>query len=145
MHQIYSAASQMSTFPVVFNLEWLLEKHKCEPKCMCKCVCEPKCKRACQCGHECEHNQKHTLLFIEFWLNSIARNSAGSPVILIGTHKDKIANNKASCLAKSNAELAKANDLISQAHQIIGNCITRMQVYKSKKLNLKVPEEQPSS
>ena len=134
MHQMYSAASKMSIYPLVFNIEWLLNKHKCGSKCKCKCSCKPKCKRECACGHECEHNQKHTLGFIEFWLNSIARNADRAPVVLIGTHKDLVVSHDG-YLQQTNVQLMEHADIAS-AHHIIGEHIQKMAVYKKHQLNL---------
>ena len=119
MHRIYSSADGMSIYPLVFNLEWLLNKHKSESDPMC--------------------NQENTLRFVKFWLNSIAQNSGGAPVLLIATHKDKVINN--ADRSKSNADLARTNDDIKRAHKIIGDCITSMRVYSHKKLRLHMPPQ----
>ena len=124
MHRIYSSASGMSIYTVVFNLEWLLDLHKCNSK----------CKSGCQ------RNKKFTVNFARFWLNSIAWNSRGAPILLIGTHKDKVVH--ASDLTKSNVSLAKVQN-IARAQETIGNLITSMPVYKMNKLNLHMPP-QPS-
>lgn len=128
MHRIYSSAGKMSTYPLVFNLKWLLDMHECDLR----------------CNSDCERNQKHTLTIVDFWLNSIGRNSGGAPVLLIGTHKDTVVSG--TDLSKSNVELATSNDAIKRANEIIGNYINSMNVYKSKPklLNLRLPK-QPSS
>ena len=115
----------MTVFLVVFNLEWLLNLHKCDSK------CKP----------DCECNQKATVAFSDFWCNSIARYSGGAPIILIGTHKDKVVSG--SDLTKLNAELAKTNPKIEWAQKFMGDRISAMRVYKLKKLNLHMPP-QPS-
>ena len=125
MHKIYSYVGKMSVYQVVFNLEWLLDMHQCDAR----------------CKGDCERNQKDSLKFVDFWLNSIARNSGGAPVTLIATHKDIVASG--ADLQKSNIELAMSNEKIKLANKIIGNHIKNMPVYKTRQLNLKLPE-QPS-
>ena len=115
MHRIYSSAGGMSIYPVVFNLEWLLKWRK--------------------------GGSKRKPDFVEFWCNSIARYSGGAPIMLIGTHKDRVVSSLD--LTKSNAELAKTNPDMAWAQAFMGNLITGMHVYKSKKLNLHMPP-QPS-
>ena len=61
MHQIYSSAGGMAIYPVVFNMQQLL--NQLESK-----------------GWD----------NFDFWMNSIARYSGGAPVLLIGTHKDLV-------------------------------------------------------
>ena len=116
MHKIYSSAGKMSIYPLVFNLQWLLDTHG-------------------------ERNEKQTLITIDFWLNSVARFSGGAPLLLIGTHKDLVVSG--ADLAKSNVDLATSNDDIKRANEIIGTYIKNMRVYKSKLLNLHLPN-QPS-
>merc|ERR1712048_1241350 len=93
LHRIYSSAGKMSIYPLVFNLEWLLNTDECDSR------------------HE--RNQKQTLRIIDIWLNSIGRHASGAPVLLIGTHKDKIVTG--ADLAKGNLELAMSNDDIKRA------------------------------
>ena len=119
MHRIYSSAGGMSIYPVVFNLEWLLKLRKC--------------------GSKCKPGGKPD--FVEFWCNSIARYSGGAPILLIGTHKDRVVSG--SDLKLSNAELAKANPDMAWAQEFMGNLMTGMRVYKLKKLKLHMPP-QPS-
>ena len=125
MHRIYSSVGGMTIYAVVFNLEWLLDLHKCD----------------CTCNSNCQFNKKFTVAFVEFWLNSIARNSGGAPIILIATHKDKVVS--VSDLKLSNAELAKTNPAIAWAQEFMGELITATRVYQLKKLNLHMPP-QPS-
>ena len=125
MHRIYSSVGGMTIYAVVFNLEWLLNLHKCDSK----------------CKSNCQFNKKFTVAFFEFWFNSIARNSGGAPVILIATHKDKVVSG--SDLKLSNAELAKNNPAIAWAQEFVGSRITAMRVYQLNKLNLHMPP-QPS-
>ena len=127
MHRIYCSASGMTIYVLVFNLEWLLNKHKCGSK----------CKRNCECTRE------HTIRFIKFWLNSIARNSCGAPVLLIGTHKDKVISPDES--QKSNADLAKSNKYIAGAHKEVGDLVTDSRMYKLNKLRLHMPTQPQSS
>ena len=124
MHKIYSSAGNMSIYVVVFNLEWLLGKHTCNSR----------------CDKDCERNEKDTILFIKFWLNSIARNSNGAPVVLIGSHKDKVVSG-ADLTTKSNVELATSNGDIERANKIIGQHVRSMKVYQQKLLNLCLPEQ----
>ena len=126
MHKIYSSAGGMSVYLVVFNLEWLLNKHECNS----------------ECKPNCEKNQKHTVRFSKFWMNSIARYSGGAPVILIGTHKDQVV--VGADLKKSNAELARTNPAIKRAQETIGRHTTGLRVYKLNKLRLHMPS-QPST
>ena len=121
MHRIYCSASGMTIYLLVFNLKWLLNKHKCGSK----------CKRDCECTRE------HTIRFIKFWLNSIARNSCGAPVLLIGTHKDEVISPDESL--KSNADLAKTNKDIAGAHKDVGDLVTHSRMYKLNKLQLYRP------
>ena len=125
MHKIYSYVGQMSIYQVVFNLEWLLDMHQCDAR----------------CKGDCERNQKDSLKFVDFWLNSIARNSGGAPVTLIATHKDIVVSE--ADLKKTNAELAMSNERIKRANTIIGDHIKSMPVYKTRQLNLQLPK-QPS-
>ena len=125
MHRIYSSAGKMSIYPLVFNLEWLLGMHKCDS----------------QCNDDCERNQKQTIKTVDIWLNSIARNSGGAPVLLIATHKDTVVDG--ADLMKSNVDLATSNVEIKRANDIIGNHIKTMNVYQ-KLLNLHIPK-QPGS
>ena len=122
MHKIYSSAGKMSIYPLVFNIEWLLEMHGSDSR----------------FG---ERSQKRTLTTIDFWINSVARYSGGAPLLLIGTHKDLVVSE--GDLVKSNIDLATSNDDIKRANKIIGDYIKKMKVYKSKLLNLHLPE-QPS-
>ena len=126
MHKIYSSAGNMSIYVVVFNLEWLLGKHTCNS----------------QCDKDCERNKKDTIRFIKFWLNSIARNSNGAPVLMIGTHKDTVVSG--ADLTMKNVKLATSNGDIKRANDIIGHCVSGMKVYQQKQLKLHLPE-QPSS
>ena len=125
MHRIYSSAGKMSIYPLVFNLHWLLDMHECDSR----------------CNDSCERNQKHTIIIIDMWLNSVARYSGGAPVLLIASHKDEVV--AGADLAKSNLELAMSNDMIKRANRIIGKHIKSMNVYQRKLLNLHLPE-QPS-
>ena len=109
----------MSVYPLVFNLQWLLKIDEYADK----------DTRGC----------KRTLVTIDFWLNSIARLSNGAPVLLIGTHKDMVVG--PTDLTKSNVDLATSNDDIKRANEIIGNYVKNMQVYKSKLLNLHMPDQ----
>ena len=111
----------MSIYPLVFNLQWLLEVH--------------------EGAGDGKRGQERTLATIDFWVNSVARFSNGAPVLLIGTHKDMVVGG--SDLAKRNAHLATSNDDIKRANEIIGSYIKKMKVYKSKLLNLHLPD-QPS-
>ena len=126
MHKIYSYVGKMSIYQVVFNLAWLLNMHQCDAS----------------CKKDCERNQKHSLKFVDFWVNSISRNSGGAPVLLIATHKDIVVSE--TDLQKNNVELAMSNEKIKLANTIIGNHIKSMPVYKTRQLNLKLPK-QPSS
>ena len=125
MHKIYSYVGKMSIYQVVFNLEWLLNMHQCNTR----------------CKSDCERNQKHSLKYVDFWLNSISRHSGGAPVLLIASHKDIVVSG--GDLQKNNAELAMSNEHIKLAHTIIGNHVKGMSVYKSGQLNLHLPK-QPS-
>ena len=109
----------MSIYPLAFNLQWLLEMHE----------------RA-DYG---KRGKDQTLATIDFWVNSVARFSNGAPVLLIGTHKDVVVGG--TDLRKSNVALAKSNDDIKRANEIIGNYIKNMKVYKSKLLNLHLPDQ----
>ena len=120
MHRIYSS-SGIAIYPLVFNLEWLLTDSDDDD--------------------DAERNRQGTIKFIDFWLNSIARNSKGAPVLLIGTHKDKVAG--CDYLRKTNLELFTCNPDIKRAHKIIADYVKSMPVYKSKILNLHFPK-QPS-
>ena len=78
---------------------------------------------------------------LTFWLNSIGTNaSSHAPlVLLVGTHKDQVID---SCdLQKSNSELVRTNDTIRQANKMIGDIITSLPVYKSKKLSIHIPNQ----
>ena len=119
MHLIYSSAGKMSIYPVVFNLMCLLSMYD-----------------------DCGLNQKQTIMAIDFWLNSIARNSNGAPVLLIATHKDKVVSG--ADLTKGNADLAASNEEIKRANAILADHIKGMKVFQSKLLNLHFPK-QPSS
>ena len=124
MHRIYSAAGKLSTYLVVFNLQWLLYENENDSE-----------SKDDDAG---EHNQEHTLRFIEFWLNSIARNAGhDAPVLLIGTHKDCIVG--PDDLGKSNADLAASNVDIARAHKIVGDLVTSMSVFQSGMLSLHKP------
>ena len=114
MHKVYSSEGGMAVYFLVFNIEWLLDENKC----------------------------KATVDFITFWANSIAKHSRGAPVVLIGTHKDKVVS--AVDLLKSNAELAKSNPAIRRAHDMMRDLITDLRVYKLNQLQLRMPT-QPSS
>ena len=88
MHQIYSSAGGMSIYPVVFNMQQLL--NELESK-----------------GWD----------YFDFWMNSIARYSGGAPVILIGTHKDLIVDladlTKSNAdLAKTNSKIKWLHDRV---------------------------------
>ena len=88
MHQIYSSAGGMSIYPVVFNMQQLLD--------------------------ELESKGWH---FFDFWLNSIARYSGGAPVILIGTHKDQVVDpadltKTNAVLAKTNPKIKGLHDRV---------------------------------
>ena len=119
MHKIYSSAGKMSVYPLVFNLEWLLELH--------------------EDADDDKRGEHRSLVALDFWLNSIGRYSCGAPVLLIGTHKDVVVGG--TDLAKSNIDLAMSNADIKRAHEILGNYIKNMKVYKSKLLNLHVPDQ----
>ena len=109
----------MSIYPLVFNLQWLLEMH--------------------EGAGDGKRGQEQTLVTIDFWINSVARFSNGAPVLLIGTHKDMVVGG--TDLAKSNVDLATSNDDIKRANEIIGSYIKKMKVYKSKLLNLYLPDQ----
>ena len=117
MHRIYSGAGGMAIYPLAFNLEWLLNADVSNPA--------------------SEHTQERTLHFVKLWLNSVAQNSGGATVVLIGTHKDHVVG--ADDLVKSNADLASTNDDIARAHELIGKCISEMPDYTRKKLRLHMP------
>ena len=119
MHRIYSSAGGTTIYPIVFNLEWLLNT---------------------DCKPGCEQNQVHTLHFLEIWLNSIGYNSDGAPMLLIATHKDKIIT-PAHYRNLTNFELAQSNDDVKRAHEIVGDFITSLKVYKLGKLNLHMPPQ----
>ena len=119
MHRIYSSAGKMSVYPLVFNVQWLLELDEHGGK----------DNRGCE----------RTLATIDFWLNSIARLSSGAPVLLIGTHKDMVVSGDD--LAKSNVDLATSNEDVKRANKIIGDYIKTMKVYKSNLLNLQLPDQ----
>ena len=119
IYKLYSSAGKMSIYPLVFNLQWLLEIYK------------PADDR--------NRGKNQTLATIDFWLNSVGRFSGGAPVLLIGTHKDVVVGG--ADLAKSNVNLAMSNDDIKRANKIIGNYIKEMKVYKSKLLNLHLPDQ----
>ena len=121
MHRVYSSSGKTGMYIAIFNLEWLLDEDS---------------------KVDGDNDKEDTLHFINFWLNSIARNSPSAPVIIVGTHKDKVV--RGDDLRKSNAKLAADNHDIKRAQEIIGGYIQNMQVYKSKCLKLKLPE-QPSS
>ena len=104
----------MSIYCVVFNLEWLLKLRKCDSKC------------------------NKSPYFVKFWCNSIARYSGGAPIVLVGTHKDKVVSG--SDLTKSNAELAKTNPDMAWAQEFMGELITGTRVYNLKELNLYMPQ-----
>ena len=123
MHKIYCSNGGMSVYLVVFNLEWLLDKHKCNS----------------ECKPDCEKNQEHTLRFFKFWGNSIARFSGGAPVILIGTHKDQVVSG--ADLLKSNAELARTNAAIKRAQDTIGRNMRGLGVFKLNNLRLHMPPQ----
>ena len=123
MHRVYSSSDNTGLYIVVFNLEWLLNEDDSETEV------------------DSEGNEENTLHFLNFWLNSIARNSVCAPVLIAGTHKDKVV--RGDDLRKSNAKLATDNYDIERAQAIIGRYIKNMKVYKSKSLNLKFPK-QPS-
>ena len=117
MHRIYSGAGGMAVYPLAFNLEWLLNTDISDPA--------------------SEHTQERTLHFVKLWLNSVAQNSGGATVVLIGTHKDKVVG--ADDLKKSNKDLARTSDVIARAHKLIGDCISEMPDYTRKKLRLHMP------
>ena len=125
MHRVYSSAGHTTIYPIVFNLVWLLDKHE---------------SATGKTDDEC--NQVHTLHFLEIWLNSIGYNSNGAPILLIGSHKDMVIS-PAEYRNLSNFDIAQKNDDIKRAHQIIGDFITSLRVYKLGKLNLHMPP-QPS-
>ena len=108
----------MSIYPLVFNLQWLLDMDE---------------------QADDKRGKDQTLVTIDFWLNSVARFSGGAPVLLIGTHKDLVVG--PTDLKKSNVDLATSNDDIKRANEIIGNYIKKMKVYKSKLLNLHLPNQ----
>ena len=88
MHQIYSSAGGMSIYPVVFNMQQLL--NQLESK-----------------GWD----------NFDFWMNSIARYSGGAPVLLIGTHKDLVVDladlTKSNAdLAKTNPKIKGLHDRV---------------------------------
>ena len=109
----------MSVYPLVFNLQWLL--------------------KIAEYVDKDKRGRKRTLVTLDFWLNSIARLSNRAPVLLIGTHKDMVVSS--SDLGKSNVNLAMSNEDIKRANNIIGNYIKSMKVYKSKLLNLHLPDQ----
>ena len=119
MHRIYSGAGGMAVYPLAFNLEWLLNTDISDPA--------------------SEHTQERTLHFVKLWLNSVAQNSGGATVVLIGTHKDQVVG--ADDLVKSNADLAVTNDDIARAHELIGKCISEMPDYTREKLRLHKPPQ----
>ena len=126
MHKIYCSAGGMSIYLVVFNLEWLLDKHTCNS----------------ECKSDCEKNQERSLRFFKFWGNSIARFSGGAPVMLIATHKDLVVSG--ADLLKSNAELARTNAAMKGAQETMGRNIRSLPVFKLNKLRLHIPP-QPGS
>ena len=119
MHRIYSGAGGMAIYPLAFNLEWLLNADVSDAV--------------------SEHNQERTLHFVKLWLNSVAQNSGGATVILIGTHKDQVVG--VDDMAKSNAKLASTSNVIARAHKLIGECISQMPDYTRKKLRLHMPPQ----
>ena len=96
MHGVYSSDMM---FIVVFDLDLLLGSDE---------------ER-----EEAEH-------YISFWLNSIALTGSRAPVVLVGTHKDKVVN--ASDLKKSNEKLALTNKNIRRAHAMIAEYIRSLKV-----------------
>ena len=125
MHRVYSSAGKTTIYPIMFNLAWLLDKTVATGK----------------ADDECD--QVHTLHFLEIWLNSIGYNSNGAPIVLIASHKDVVMS-PAEYRNLSNFDIAKKNKDIKRAHEIIGDFITSLRVYKLGKLNLQMPP-QPSA
>ena len=88
-----------------------------------------------------EEDIKKAKYHLTFWLNSIGANaSSHAPlVLLVGTHKDEVIG---SCdLQKSNSELARTNDTIRQANEMIGDIVTSLPVYQSKRLKIHMPNQ----
>ena len=117
MHEVYSSGRSM--FVGVFDLEKLLTP-----------------------GNK---SQKKTL---KFWLNSIGWNAgtadsrdAAPPVVLVGTHKDVVCSKSKSHLQKRSRDLYKQNHEIRRAHELLGDCIKEMEVYKQRKIKLYFPEQ----
>ena len=125
MHRVYSSAGDTTIYPIVFNLAWLLEKTGATGK------ADDECDRV------------HTLHFLEIWLNSIGYNSNGAPILLIGSHKDVVMS-PAEYGNLSNFDIAQKNKDIKRAHEIIGDFVTSLRVFKLGKLNLQMPP-QPSA
>ena len=83
--------------------------------------------------------KQRTLYYVTFWLNSIGWNGSRSPVVLVGTHKDRVIARRDA--KKSNLQLALTNAKIQQAHKIIGDHISSLQVYTENKLKLHMPKQ----
>ena len=125
MHRVYSSAGKTTIYPIMFNLAWLLDKTGATGK------ADDECDRV------------HTLHFLEIWLNSIGYNSNGAPILLIASHKDVVMS-PAEYKNLSNFDIAQKNKDIKRAHEIIGDFITNLRVFKLGKLNLQMPP-QPSA
>ena len=73
--------------------------------------------------------EKGTLYYVTFWFNSIGWNAPGSPLVLVGTHKDQLTQLD-----------------IQRVNAIIGRHIESLEVYQSlekgrKRLNLHTPKQ----
>ena len=130
MHSIYASADKVCTYPVVFNIPWLLRK-----------VADASDGKA-----DC--SRKGVLDHLDLWLTSIAQNSKRAPVFLVGSCKDLIPGwDPEVHLKMDNAELAISNESIKEAHEIIRDHIINMPVYHltdgsgEKKLNLHLPNQ----
>ena len=86
-----------------------------------------------------ENDKQDTLYYVTFWLNAIGWNGSLSPVVLVGTHKDQVVGSRDA--NKSNLQLALTNAKIQQAHKIIGDHISSLQVYTENKLKLHMPNQ----
>ena len=124
MHSIYASADKVCTFVVVFSIPWILITGKDA------------------FDGKADFNRAGVLENITLWLNSIAENSDGAPVLLIASRKDQIPGVD---LTMSNAELAVKNKSIKKVHNIVREHITSMPVYTSGRLNLHFPEQPEGS
>ena len=101
----------MSEFIVAFNMKELLEEEKAVTL------------------FDDSGEEKGTLYYVTFWFNSIGWNAPGSPLVLVGTHKDQL----------TQLEIQRVN-------AIIGRHIESLEVYQSlekgrKRLNLHTPKQ----